>query len=524
MEEIPIDSIVGSVSRNNDFTRTFLPRQEHDKYRWASVKVANEQPEGVPPIEVYQIGKVYFVLDGHHRVSVMREIGGKYISAYVQVINTEVPLDPKDSPDELIVKTERQTFIDETHADKILPTSNLVLQLPDQYPKLLEHIMVHKYYMGIERHHDISMKDAVIDWYRKVYMPVVRVIRTRNLLRRFPGKTETEMYLWIQENMAELQAEYGDHLRPDSIAANLDNSSGIKRLFRRGINHFRRNFFMLVTSDLSDWGLKTGDWRKSRERDNDHQLFSRILLTVSDPKGDLDYIQSAIKQANLFNAWIGIVYVIPNNKKENDPALINVKNAIEKLLEIENAQGHFYMVKGNLLRILSQRAYWSDITIMKMRHIPPLKWYDRLHSGWIWIFKHIPGPIIVTPNVIPENIENIVLGFDHSPKAFEAMYLTTELAKISPRKVTVVCSGLDDKNRAESIEAAKKYFTDQHLMADFKDLAMLPEKAILETANEVNAQSIIIGSYSKNYLSRIFVASTVDKILREVTIPVIVCK
>ena len=87
-KEIPIASIVGTVSRNQDFTRTFLPKLVQDESRWVNVKMANESQQGVPPIDVYQIGEIYFVLDGHHRVSVMKSINAEYIQANVRVINT----------------------------------------------------------------------------------------------------------------------------------------------------------------------------------------------------------------------------------------------------------------------------------------------------------------------------------------------------------------------------------------------------------------------------------------------------
>jgi len=133
-KEIPIQSIVGSVSRNTDFTRTFLPKLIHDRERWVKVKLANESSEGVPPIEVYQIGNVYFVLDGHHRVSVMKSYGAEFISANVRIINRDVPLLPSDSADEIIVKVERDSFLKKTKIDKLLPAVNFELKNPVLIP------------------------------------------------------------------------------------------------------------------------------------------------------------------------------------------------------------------------------------------------------------------------------------------------------------------------------------------------------------------------------------------------------
>ena len=220
-KEIPIQSIVGSVSRNTDFTRTFLPKLIHDRERWVKVKLANESSEGVPPIEVYQIGNVYFVLDGHHRVSVMKSYGAEFISANVRIINRDVPLLPSDSADEIIVKVERDSFLKKTKIDKLLPAVNFELKNPGEYIELLEHITVHRYFMGLDFQRDIDSDEAVLHWYENVYLPVIKIVRDRNMLRGFPDKTETELYLWIENNKAELTKEFGDELRTAAVAWNI---------------------------------------------------------------------------------------------------------------------------------------------------------------------------------------------------------------------------------------------------------------------------------------------------------------
>ena len=74
VKTIPLDAIVGSVSRHTEFTRNFLPLRADDQERWARVKTAfMESNAGLEPIEVYKVGEVYFVVDGNHRVSIARQ-------------------------------------------------------------------------------------------------------------------------------------------------------------------------------------------------------------------------------------------------------------------------------------------------------------------------------------------------------------------------------------------------------------------------------------------------------------------
>ena len=106
LRDIPLDAIIGSVGRCSDFTRTFLPRLDGDRERWARVELGASSLRGLPPIEVYQIGDAYFVQDGNHRVSIARQAGATSIQAYVIEVHTRVPLSPDTQPDDLILMAE----------------------------------------------------------------------------------------------------------------------------------------------------------------------------------------------------------------------------------------------------------------------------------------------------------------------------------------------------------------------------------------------------------------------------------
>lgn len=107
LRSIPLDRIIGSTGRPRDFTRRFRPRSTVSMDRWVRLDVAMADLEGVPPIEVFQIGSVYFVSDGNHRVSVARASGFREIEAYVTRILTHVDLQPGDSLAEALRKAER---------------------------------------------------------------------------------------------------------------------------------------------------------------------------------------------------------------------------------------------------------------------------------------------------------------------------------------------------------------------------------------------------------------------------------
>ena len=121
LKDIPLDAIVGSVGRYADFSRSFYPLQDSDQHRWAQVELKMSDLEGLPPIEVYQMGEVYFVIDGNHRVSVAREMGATHIEAYVTEVHTKVPLTPEVNPDDIILKERYVKFLERTRLDHLRP-------------------------------------------------------------------------------------------------------------------------------------------------------------------------------------------------------------------------------------------------------------------------------------------------------------------------------------------------------------------------------------------------------------------
>ena len=75
-EAVELEHIRGSVGRSSDFTSAFLPRGNHLRQRWQRVKEL-VFTKGMFPIDVYQVGDAYFVIDGNHRVSIARQEGMK---------------------------------------------------------------------------------------------------------------------------------------------------------------------------------------------------------------------------------------------------------------------------------------------------------------------------------------------------------------------------------------------------------------------------------------------------------------
>jgi hypothetical protein len=232
LETIRVDRIVGSVGRYKDFTRAFLPRSGADPTRWQKLDAALDRLETLPPVEVYQIGDVYFVRDGHHRVSVARANGAEYIEATVIPIESRVPLTPEIEPGELDVVREYNRFLQQTNLDRLRPEQRIFFSEPGRYRTLLEHIAVHRYFMGLALQREIPYEEAVADWYDTVYAPIVEAIRRNHILDEFPGRTEADLYLWIIDHHYYLSQKYGPQVSADVAAEDFAEHYGGRPLAR----------------------------------------------------------------------------------------------------------------------------------------------------------------------------------------------------------------------------------------------------------------------------------------------------
>ena len=86
---VPIAQIGGSEGRAGDFDRDFNPIRGHTRQRWLGIAAAREQGKALPPVSLVQVGDIYFVKDGHHRISVARAFGQEAIEAKVVVWQVE---------------------------------------------------------------------------------------------------------------------------------------------------------------------------------------------------------------------------------------------------------------------------------------------------------------------------------------------------------------------------------------------------------------------------------------------------
>ncbi len=199
IKSIPIDKIVGSEGRYRDFDRDFLPRQDKTKERWANIEVAKEKNLTLPPISVYKIGDYYVVRDGNHRVSVAKELGQEFIDAEITELFTPVKIEDF-SQKGLLIAESYNYFLEKTRFKDVLPNVEIKFSNPWSYYILIEHLNTYKYFLSEKSKREVTLPEAIKSWYYELYLPLIKIIKRKKILRYFQEREEGDFYIWIMDH------------------------------------------------------------------------------------------------------------------------------------------------------------------------------------------------------------------------------------------------------------------------------------------------------------------------------------
>ena len=227
MKTVPVEKIIGSEGRYNDFDNMFFPKHSHLKNRWLNIDRAYMQDVILPPVTLYEVGGVYFVRDGNHRVSVAKARGVEFIDAEVTSLRTEIRLSPGKSIYTIIrqiISYEKRNFYAMTNYGDITGDWSLDFTAPGQYDVIYNHILTHKYYINLSQVDEISLTDAIMSWYHTVYTPVIDTIRQHKVMKKFRRRTLSDLYVWLVKYWDELKKAMGSDIPLDNVLDGFEKS------------------------------------------------------------------------------------------------------------------------------------------------------------------------------------------------------------------------------------------------------------------------------------------------------------
>ncbi len=532
LHDIPLERIVGSEGRYNDFSRSFLPRQRRIRDRWKRVYAAVEGLEGVPPIDVYQVGDVYFVKDGNHRVSVARQLGARTIQAHVVEYTGPVAIQADTTLDDLNLKAEKTRFLQHTHLDDLHPEDPLDLTFPGGYEKLEEHIAVHGYFLGQDRQCDVCWRDAVNHWYENVYLPMIRVIREQQVLNDFTGRTETDLYLWVMEHRHYLAEELKQEVDLAQAAAHFAEkySQRLKRVLGRASQRLGD----LLTPDQLETAPAPGRWREERVEPRQHAagtstaepgdeipLFVDILLPVDGSPGAWCAVEQAITIAQREQGrFYGLFVAGSEADREREAA---VREEFEQRCDERGVSRHWIVESGDAGRATVDRAHWADLVVLSAQ-AEGLSASERpLSATFQTVARRAPRPVLATLGSCSQ-LNRALLAYDGSPESEEALFVTAYAGKRWGLPLTVVT--VEESRRADegTLQKAVTYLNEHGVQAQALLRHGVAAEAILAAAREAACDWLIMGASGYSPFGQLFTRSTVQRVLREAPCPVLLCR
>ncbi len=507
LQQIPVEAIVGSVGRTNDFTRTFLPRLEEDQNRWVNVRTAAHHVSDLPPIEVYQIGNAYFVSDGNHRISIARRQGVVYIDAYVTEVRTRVPLTPDVQPDDLIIKAELAAFLEYTRLDELHPEADFQVTVPGQYAHLENLIEVHRYFQELIEARDFSDREAVAHWYDNSYLPMIVAIREQGILRHFPGRTETDFYVWLATHRKMLEHELGWPIRPEVAVSRLverirppAHGSLPQRMGRAVTN--------LVASRTWPGRAATEAWNRERSLARySGRLFGDVLVplalppSIGRPAPGWAAMELALAVATAEQGQLCGLLFVPPGESGADTLISIVRQYFERACFNANIQGVLAVEWGDPVERICNRTTMLDLVVLCRDFLQGTQM--NVERGNLERFiRQTCRPILLADTTHQQLPIHALLVYDHAPQSQEALFLAAYLGEQWQTQLTVMTldNGRGRSRNNDPADRAQEYLALHEINAAFHHSAASAGEAalsIVEQATAAGCDLLIIGGYSR---------------------------
>ena len=190
---VPLDQIVGTIDRQHDFDRQFRPTSRRVRSRWEQIAAAMRRGEPMPPVDLLKVGEIYFVRDGHHRVSVASALGHRDIDAQVTEVITRVDAGTAMQFSDLPVKSHERVFFERV---PLPPDARAEIAVSDpwDYAVLAEGVEAWGFRAMQEHGELLDRAQTAQLWLEHEYRPVVAMLREAGLIR---DGTETEAYMRV---------------------------------------------------------------------------------------------------------------------------------------------------------------------------------------------------------------------------------------------------------------------------------------------------------------------------------------
>lgn len=316
---VPLDRIVGSVGRYQDFDERFRIRSHLPAERLKKIKSKMREGKTLPPVKLYQIKNEYYALDGNHRIAAANELGYEEIRAQI------LEFIPSKGSRENLLYREKSQFDDLTQ----LPYS---IELTDfgQYEHLVDQISRHRDYLEKNAAAPVALQKAAKDWYETIYEPLIAIIKKGDLIRHFPGRTLADLYTFISAH----QWERKDH--------GLRYGIGISKQVPKNMEDFRKKMAKLKETEYPEMLREITAFvlinasAKKEVRLVDKLINLEEVKEVHSVHGSVDIIAKVVLRRDLVSSDAETIGDFIHNKVRQLSGVISTQTLIPGYSKIKN--------------------------------------------------------------------------------------------------------------------------------------------------------------------------------------------
>jgi nucleotide-binding universal stress UspA family protein len=314
----------------------------------------------------------------------------------------------------------------------------------------------------------------------------------------------------------------GFSVRPETALINLSTALDANK--ENILTRMRAKLRDLIIPKRFESGPETGQWRKEilAVRRND-QLFPDILVPVDGKESGWYAVDQALIIAQRENGKLDGLYVVPRKEELDSSGTYAVKAEFERRSEQAGIRGRLVVTSGDISDEISSRAIWTDLVVTNLLHPPGNKPLDRLDSGFQKLVQQCPRPVLATPQK-SSPLRHALLAYDGSPKAEEGLYLSAYFAGQWNLRLSVVTVFDNGRIKPETMLKARMYLEEQEIDASYFARQGDIVDNILKVVDSEQVDLIITGGYGLSPVIQVVLGSTVDQLLRQTPVPVLICR
>ena len=317
------------------------------------------------------------------------------------------------------------------------------------------------------------------------------------MLHWFPGRTITDLYIWIAENRAALEKELGWEIHSDITATDL----------------------ILERSAQSE----PGSWRKARtvSRYTDN-LFADILVPLSGFEESWDALDQALVIARRDRSRLHGLHIVETKEDVDSEDALGIKSRFEQTCREAGIEGRLFIDVGDITHRIFERAVLTDLVVVKITR-PPSTGVSALTSPFRTILANTSRPLLTVPQE-ESQLQRALLAYDGTDRSKEALFVATYFAEMWKTEL-LVFTALDGKKVTAAMQEYVKRYLDIHEVdAEYIISERGAMDQLKQTVEERGVELVLMGSHGGSVLEQVFVGSALDYMLRESKIPTFICR